>query len=49
MNRRTVIQMASLPAIRLGVESYREGKVKAFDPQTQQVLDAAPARTAYSD
>jgi predicted dehydrogenase len=34
-------------AIKLGVDSYREGKVKAFDPATRRVLDAPPARKVY--
>jgi hypothetical protein len=34
-------------AIRLGVDSYREGKVKVFDPVTRRVLDEAPEREVY--
>lgn len=31
-------------AIKLGVDSYRQGKVMAFDPKTRKVLDRPPAR-----
>lgn len=34
-------------AIRLGVDSYRERRVKFFDPRTQRTVDRAPARAAY--
>jgi len=34
-------------AIRLGVESYREGKVKCFDAATQRVVESLPARSEY--
>lgn len=34
-------------AIRLGVDSYREGKVKFFDPKSQRVTDKPLVRPAY--
>ena len=34
-------------AIALGVESYREGRVKFFDPRTQRVVNKLPSRPAY--
>ena len=34
-------------AIKLGVESYREGKVKMFDPKTQKVVEKLPARPEW--
>ncbi|MGH9340558.1 MAG: Gfo/Idh/MocA family protein [Acidobacteriota bacterium] len=34
-------------AIKLGVDSYREGKVMAFDPATRRILEQPPARAAY--
>jgi len=34
-------------AIRLGVDSYRERKVKFFDPRRQRVVDKASPRPAY--
>jgi hypothetical protein len=34
-------------AIRLGVDSYREGKAKLFDPKTEKVIDKAPPRPRY--
>ncbi len=34
-------------AIKLGVESYRQGKVMAFDPATRHVLKQPPARKVY--
>jgi predicted dehydrogenase len=34
-------------AIRLGVDSYREGKVKFFDAVTQKVTDRGAARASY--
>ncbi len=34
-------------AIKLGVDSYREGKVKLFDPNTQKVIGKAPARPQW--
>jgi predicted dehydrogenase len=36
-----------MTAIRLGVDAYRERRVKFFDPQTRRVVDRAPARPAY--
>lgn len=34
-------------AIRLGVDAYREGRTKLFDPKTQRVVDKGPARKEY--
>ncbi len=34
-------------AIKLGVDSYREGKVKFFDPKTQRVTDKPLVRPSY--
>ncbi len=34
-------------AIRLGVDAYREGKTKFFDPKTQRVIEKLPPRPAY--
>lgn len=34
-------------AIKLGVDSYREGRVMAFDPKTRRVLDQPPPRPVY--
>lgn len=34
-------------AINLGVQSYREGKVLAFDPVTRRILERPPDRPAY--
>jgi hypothetical protein len=34
-------------AIALGVESYRSGKVMAFDPATRRVLAAPPRHKEY--
>lgn len=34
-------------AIQLGVQSYREGRAMAFDPQTRRILDSPPERRAY--
>ena len=31
-------------AIKLGVDSYRSGRLMAFDPETEQVLEGAPPR-----
>ncbi|MBV8905954.1 MAG: Gfo/Idh/MocA family oxidoreductase [Acidobacteriia bacterium] len=36
-----------IAAIKLGVDAYREGKTKIFDPETQRVIEKAPARPAY--
>lgn len=36
-----------MTAIRLGVDSYRQGRIMAFDPQSQRVLDAPPPRPGY--
>jgi predicted dehydrogenase len=36
-----------MTAIKLGVDSYREGKVKFFDPRTERVADRGPARPGY--
>lgn len=36
-----------MTAIKLGVDSYREGKTIAFDPVARQVLKTPPARPAY--
>ncbi|MBI4873397.1 MAG: Gfo/Idh/MocA family oxidoreductase [Acidobacteria bacterium] len=36
-----------MTAIRLGVDAYREGKTKLFDPKTQKVADKLPARQTY--
>ena len=34
-------------AIKLGVDSYREGRVKSFDPRTQKEVNRAASRPAY--
>jgi len=34
-------------AIKLGVDSYREGKVMAFDPNTRKLLSKPPERKVY--
>ena len=34
-------------AIKLGVDSYREGKMMAFDPATEQVIEPPPPRGGY--
>lgn len=34
-------------AIKLGVDSYREGRVMAFDPATRRILDQPPPRPVY--
>jgi len=34
-------------AIKLGVDSYREGKVKSFDPRSRKVADKPAPRPAY--
>jgi hypothetical protein len=34
-------------AIKLGVDSYREGRVKFFDPATQRVVEKGGPRPAY--
>ncbi len=36
-----------MTAIKLGVESYRQGKVMAFDPATRRILDTPPVRKTY--
>jgi predicted dehydrogenase len=36
-----------MTAIRLGVDSYREGRQKLFDPRTQKVVDKLPARPGF--
>jgi predicted dehydrogenase len=36
-----------MTAIDLGVQSYRQNRVMAFDPRRELVLDEAPARAAY--
>jgi len=36
-----------MTAIKLGVDSYRYGKVMAFDPATRKILDTPPARKTY--
>lgn len=36
-----------LTAIKLGVDAYREGKTKFFDPITQQVVANSPTRPEY--
>jgi hypothetical protein len=36
-----------MTAIKLGVDSYREGRVMLFDPQTRRVIDRPPARKEY--
>jgi hypothetical protein len=36
-----------MTAIDLGVKSYRQGKVMAFDPKRELVLDEPGARPAY--
>ncbi len=37
-----------MTAIKLGVDSYRQGKVLAFDPSTRRVLKQPPPRKAYA-
>jgi predicted dehydrogenase len=37
----------AMVALRLGNDSYREGKVKLFDPASMQVRESAPARPSY--
>jgi len=34
-------------AIRMGVDSYRSGRVMAFDPKTRRMLSAAPPHAEY--
>jgi hypothetical protein len=34
-------------AIKLGIDSYRNGKLMAFDPKTERVLPQAPKRRGY--
>jgi predicted dehydrogenase len=34
-------------AIKLGVESYKQGKVMGFDPATRRIIDQLPARKTY--
>jgi predicted dehydrogenase len=34
-------------AIKLGVDSYKQGRVLAFDPTTRRILKEAPARKVY--
>ncbi len=34
-------------AIKLGVDSYREGKALAFDPNARKVLSKPPERKVY--
>jgi predicted dehydrogenase len=36
-----------MTAIKLGVDSYREGKIMAFDPQTRRILNRPPQRKVY--
>lgn len=36
-----------MTAIKLGVDSYREGKVKFFDPKTQRVVNKPEARAGF--
>ncbi|MEO7650406.1 MAG: hypothetical protein ABIZ80_08045, partial [Bryobacteraceae bacterium] len=36
-----------MTAIRLGVDSYREGKMKVFDAKTQRIVERGPARPGY--
>jgi predicted dehydrogenase len=36
-----------MTAIRLGVDSYRQNKLLAFDPRTEKVLRSAPRRPGY--
>lgn len=36
-----------MTAIKLGVDSYRLGKVMAFDPATRKILDTPPVRRTY--
>ena len=37
----------AMVAIKLGIDSYRTGKIMAFDPQTQRVLPGIPPRPGY--
>jgi hypothetical protein len=34
-------------AIKLGVDSYRKGRVMAFDPATRRLVKDPPARRVY--
>jgi len=34
-------------AIKLGVDSYRQGKTFAFDPTSRRILNRPPARKTY--
>ncbi|MFB3905086.1 MAG: Gfo/Idh/MocA family oxidoreductase [Acidobacteriota bacterium] len=36
-----------MTAIKLGVDSYREGRVMVFDPQTRRLVDKPPARKEF--
>ncbi len=36
-----------ITAIKLGVNSYREGKTLHFDPRTEQIVEKAPPRPGY--
>lgn len=36
-----------MTAIRLGVDSYRQNRLMAFDPKTEQLIRAAPKRPGY--
>jgi predicted dehydrogenase len=37
----------TMVAIKLGIDSYRNGKLMAFDPKTERVLPQAPKRRGY--
>ena len=36
-----------MTAIKMGVDSYRYGRIMAFDPATRKILDAPPVRKTY--
>jgi predicted dehydrogenase len=46
-NATAEIGLRIITAIKLGVNAYREGKTKLFDPATQKTIDKPPARPQY--
>jgi predicted dehydrogenase len=46
-NATAEIGLRIITAIKLGVNAYREGKTKLFDPATQKTIDKSPARPQY--
>ncbi|MBI3696093.1 MAG: hypothetical protein HY238_14780, partial [Acidobacteria bacterium] len=36
-----------MTAIKLGVDSYRQNKLMAFDPKSEKVIKTAPKRPGY--